>query len=798
MTEYNETSVVTLDTLSHMRLRLNSYIRDTNVGGQFHLIREMVDNAVDEAAMMNGEGAIEVMMFRSIDSGNYQVAVSDNGRGMPISKILDILLVGNTSGKFNQDSYDVATGSNGIGVKVAVASASEFRCISANGDMIGETGRFNHEKLPEVVGITENTDGMKGTIVVWSPDADVLHEIRSFTEDCSLLTDHLELSSLFANYRIRFYLIEELISPKMMLSDTYTFVRFIESRKNYSPVFDSTTFDKSDYVKRFFNVTQPFIMSRNFKYESPAKRRLTLDLELMVLLTRNVVGNRLTFVNNILFTDKSCYQYALLIKFLKGKLGPLIDSPTITSFMMDNYTLPIWVYGDIKYGGAVFVGLAKTAFKDETFRRPYFEAIAATIPDEYIVELYSVLKDHLQAAYDAFSNKHLKVVSNKSLLTQLNFPTKFADCRAKDRSNTELFLMEGDSAKSDKARDPQFQAGYSLRGKPINGILNKANMDTGISKLKANLIFQDIVKILNIESRTTSNLYFDKLFIATDADAHGYHIADLIMSNIYALCPKFLASGRVYLVMPPHYEVTVGKSQVFVRNTSELDAMLANELYFKCLEIRLRSDRFDTVLSKDEFIAFSAMVSTMGDALSAIASAHFIHPVVLEQLALLTNEIDFNNPDMTLLGKALGKGVTYNSSTKVLSVSIGLTDIVIPMIKIRDVIYDKVLPLFRAFQYHRLEILVTTKQTPSFKGKQVSVIQLHQMQTELRSKMAIRPLKGLGSMSPPEVYATCINPDTRRCKQVSTIGEVDMIFKMMGNDSRWRKELVLSGYDGLM
>lgn len=798
MTNYDENSIVTLDTLSHMRLRLNSYIRDTNVGGQFHLIKEAVDNAVDEAALMDGSGKVDILMFRSKRTGTYQIVVVDNGRGMPVGKMLDILLKGNTSGKFNQDNYAIGTGSNGIGIKAAVASASDFRCIAFNGETAGDTLTFNHAKLPAKVTLSKNARNKKGTMVMWSPDPEVLHEILSFTNDYGLLYEHLQTSSLFANYRIRFYLIESLIPKKLMNAETDEFVKFIDSRLNYQPTFDSTLFDKEAYVKGFFNVSQSFLDTSSFQYKGTTGKHLSIDLQLMVLLTRNVSNNRLTFVNNIIFTDRSCYQYTLLIDYLKTKLSAFISSPAIVNFFIDHYTLPIWVYGDIKYGGAVFVGLDKTAFRDDTFKPKYVKALSKMIPDQYIDALYALIAEHIQAAYDKFSNKHLKVSNNKSLLTQLNFPTKFADCRAKDRSDTELFLMEGDSAKSDKARDPQYQAGYALRGKPINGITTPDNMEGGINKLKANLIFQDVVKILNIQDGTTNNLYFNTLFIATDADAHGYHIADIILANLYALCPEFLESGRVHLVIPPHYEIKVGKETIFARNTTELNSILSQDIYYEFLEIRLRSDRFDKVLSHEEFIAFNEMVSTMGDAISAIADEHFIHPVILEQLSLLTNMVDFDNPDVLMLSKAFGNTVKYNAQTHVMTVSIGTSDIVVPLVRIKEIIYSQILPLFRSFYYNRTDIFVTTKKTPSFKGHQVSIVQLYQMQEELRKLLRIRPLKGLGSMSPKEIEATCINRQTRRSKQVTSIGDVDTIFRMMGSDSRWRKELVLAGYKGLM
>ncbi len=796
---YNEQSIKTLDSLAHMRLRLNSYVRDTSAGGQFHIIKEAIDNGVDEISLMDGSGCLEVLFFRNKRIGTYQVVVIDNGRGMPLGKMLDILLVGNTSGKFDQENYIISTGSNGCGIKTTLAASKDFRAISFNGKLVGDTGLFNHTCTPKRLIKSKNVRNNKGTIVFLTPDPAVLHEIIDFTNDPHLLEEHIAQLSLFANYRIKFFIIEELISDRMLNEDTDVFIQFIKARCNYKPYFDSATFNKEQYVANFFKLTRPFLVSHDFSYRNTTDAYLAIDLKLSVLPTKNVNNNRLTFVNNILFTDRTCFQYTELIAYLKGKMIKHIQDPAIHNFFKEHYTLPIWVFGNISFSGAVFVGLEKSAYRDDAFKKPYKKALHAMLSEAYVTELYNILAAHIETCYNNFSNKHLKVSNNKSLLTQLNYPTKFTDCRAVDRSITELFLVEGDSAKSDKARNPEFQASYALRGKPINGVLTKDKMSISKEKLKANQIFQDVIKILNIQDGTMDNLYFNKLFIATDADAHGYHIANIVLGNLFVLCPEFVNSGKIYLSMPPHYRINLGKNKaIFARTTSELNAILSKYVYSNYLELRLQSDLFDKALTIEEYMAFNEIVDLIGDTITSIGEEYFIHPVILEQLALLTNKIDFNNPDTSILSEAFGQDVKFNAATNVLTVSIGTKDIVIPLIKMTEIIYEHILPLYRSFHYNRTTILATTKKTKLMHNQPISVVQLYQIHKQLMKTVPINPLKGLGTMSPPEIYQTCINPEHRRCQQITSLGDIETIFQMLGSDNKWRKQLVLSGYEGVM
>lgn len=794
--QYNEDSIQQLSGLEHIRLRPSGYINDTDVAGQHHILKELVDNAVDELSIIGERGELTVFIFINKDKQSYQTVVMDNGRGIPVGRLIDVYVNTMTSGKFDSKSYIASSGSFGIGASVTVALSKWFRAITLNQDVIGDVV-LRHDDIPKTINTINNPFGHTGTVVMNEPDDQIFTNIPQFASDYGKLTEYLIQLGLFNTYRIRFISVYHSFPEKIRTADTLTVLGYLNDiREKSKVVFDNTdpSFSRERYINQFFGVTKAWDRQYDIQGDN-VNNTLRIKGYLYISISNSsLLNNKLTMVNDILFTDNTSYHITLLYKILKEKLQAYIHDKNIKSFFVDHYKLPLWMALDIKYSGAVFSGLAKTAFRDSSFRQPYRALLNVLLHQDMITDIYSVISDHIVAQYNKFNNSDFRPSSIKGLLARLNRPEKFNNCSTSNREAAELFLVEGDSAKKNQGRDSRYQAMYTLGGKPFNGLTDISKLADAANDIKKNVIFQDIIRILNITpgSNDLSNLNFGKIFIMADADTHGYHITNIIIGNLYALCPALINEGHVYITMPPLYSLNIkGKKPIYIRDVTELNMTLAYYVYYRCLEIRLVSDLYDKVLDREEFVAFCDIIIRIGEELEKLSQEYMIPAVLLEQLALCTTHLDLFNPNLVALQAWLGCEVKYVTSGHMLIVSIGSDDIIVPLNQINELIYTRILPLYREFYYGRTRIFATTKNSTAMVNSPTSIVQLSMIFQKLNDMFTIERYKGLGSMESDDRVYNCIAPSTRRVFQITDIGDIDTIFNMLGTNPTERKKLVL-------
>ena len=791
--EYNEDSIKTISDFDHMRTRPSGYIPDTAELGQMYLLKEIIDNSIDELDLIKNNGVLEVFIFKSQTRSTYQVAVLDNGRGIPIGKLIESFSSAKCSGKFDTDSYQFSTGTFGIGSTVVVALSSWFRAITLNKAIIGDT-TIHHTSIPKEISTTTNHTGTTGMVVMFEPDGTIFSQVSDFMADYSKLTEYLTQLGLFASYSARLTIIDNEIPTEVRNGSTLQVMDYINECRMTPPVYDSLRLDKNAYINSFFEITKPWTNKYSFNY---AKEDGTLyaDLNMLVLTKSNINNNtKLTFVNNILFTNSNSLHISMLYQHAKDKLVQLIPDNNIKEFFKTKYRLPIWLVIDIKYAGAQFAGMAKLSFSDTSFKKPYKAVLNKFFTDELVKDLYGVIEGHIISNYNKFSNKNLKVTDMRHLLTQLNNPTKFNDCSTSDRDKAELLLAEGDSACSDADRDSEFQATYTLGGKPFNGLTTLSKLSEASNNIKANKIFQDIIRITNITpgSNDLDKLNFGKILIMADADTHGYHITNIVIGNLYALCPALIEEGHVHVVVPPLYCLNVKghKETMYVRNTTELNAALAHQVYYRCFDITIESNQYRKILTRAEFMAFAEIVNKIGNVVKMLSVEYFIPAAILEQLSLMTGHLNLRNPNIAEIKKWLGYDAKYVSSSNILILSVGNDDIIVPLTSVTDLIYKRILPLYREFYYGKTRIYVTTKLTDAMKDRPISIVQLFEMFGTLQSLFKVRRNKGLGSMDENDRKYSCVNPATRRTYQITSIGDLNKIFNCLGSDPKYRKQVV--------
>ena len=791
---YDQHSIKRLSDITHIRLRTSAYIPDTGISGLFTMCREIIDNAADELEFV-GTGNVDVFMFINNEKDSWQLVVSDSGRGIPYQKLLASFTEARTSGKFDTKSYMFSSGTFGVGSTVVVSLSEYFRAITMNPGTIADAV-IPYDNIPDDVTKIPNTLNRTGTIVLFEPDRTIFDGVTDFVADHFRLVEFLIHLSLFGKYSIRFFEVKGGLTKKMRKAPASDIIMMLDDLKeNTYPVYDSRKLDRENYVKSYFGVIKNWTQSYPISGSSDLGS-LQVKGEIFVLITNSTSNHndKLTFVNNILFTDNTSLHVSMLYRLIKDRMAHCITDKMVKVFFIDHYKLPIWLLLDVKYAGAQFSGFAKVSFKDVSFRQPYHQLLTTILTPEMIDSLYALMAENIQISFDKFSNKDFAISgSMRNLMSKLNRPLKFNNCSTTDRESAELFLVEGDSAKSDQDRDSKFQAIYTLGGKPFNGLTDLAHLPESINNIKNNAIFQDIIRILNITpgSNDLKGLNFWKTFIMADADTHGYHITSIVIGNLWAICPALINEGHIYVTMPPLYSLNIkGNEPIYIRNNAELNATLAYHVYYRCLEISIKSDTYSKVLEREEFVVFCELISKIGDELDRLSTEFMIPALLLEQLSLLTNHLNLSHPNVDELRRWLGCEVKYVRHGNLLIISIGSEDIIVPLNQITELIYARILPMYREFYYGRTRIFATTKNSPALKESPITIIQLNEMFKKLSGMFTIKRFKGLGAMPPKDRSRNCTAPSTRRVYQISNIGDVKAIYDMLGDDSTARKRLM--------
>jgi DNA gyrase/topoisomerase IV subunit B len=278
-----------------------------------------------------------------------------------------------------------------------------------------------------------------------------------------------------------------------------------------------------------------------------------------------------------------------------------------------------------------------------------------------------------------------------------------------------------------------------------------------------------------------------------DADTHGYHITDILLGDLYALCPALINNGHVYVTIPPLYSLNIkGREPIYIRDNYELNATLAFAVYYNSLDIGFHTGTQSRNLTREEFVAFSEIVCRIGDELDRLSVEYMIPAVLLEQLSLMTSHLNLRQPDINVIRSYLGCEVRYVESGHLLIISIGSDDIIVPLNQITELIYARILPLYRTFYYGKVRITATTKRSKALVNSPISIAQLYQMFKELDKMFTIKRYKGLGSMPPEDIAKNCVNPNTRKVHQIINIGDLKTVFHMLGDDPTERKRLVLN------
>ncbi len=545
--EYGAESIKVLEGLEAVRKRPGMYIGDTSTRGLHHLVYEVVDNAVDEA-MAGFCDKINIIIHP-----DESISVQDNGRGIPTdphpyngrptSEV--VLTVLHAGGKFGEGAYKVSGGLHGVGVSV-VNALSEWLVVTIARDGVEKTQRFERG-----VPVTDLSEGVpadwQGTRIEYMPDREIFEDV------------HHSLDTLKSRFKELAFL-----NPGLKIS-----------------VLDERTNESREYF--FKGGIGAFV-----KYID--RDRVPLFPEPVVLSgVRDNVAIDVGFEYNDGYQEHM-YTYANLIHTIEGgthlaglrsamtrALNELARSGKILREKEENLS-----GDDLKEGltCVLSVRLSEPQFEGQTKTKLGNSEVRGAV-DSFIYEgLISAFEDRpeivrpiaekaIRARRAREAAKKARELVRKGTMSGMSLPGKLADCSSKKAENTELYIVEGDSAggSAKQGRDRKFQAILPLRGKILN--VEKAHMD----KMLANREIQTIITALGCgigNEFDASKLRYHKIIIMTDADVDGAHISTLLLTFFYRHMPELLAQGYLYLAQPPLYRLQYGKEVHYCYTDSEL------------------------------------------------------------------------------------------------------------------------------------------------------------------------------------------------------------------------------------
>jgi DNA gyrase/topoisomerase IV subunit B len=565
---YSARDITVLEGLEPVRKRPAMYIGGTDKSGYHHLLWEIVDNSIDE--VINGHASkVDVTLHAD---GN-RVTVEDNGRGIPIDVIpkykkpaLEIIMTTlHAGGKFERGaSYKHSGGLHGVGASVVNALSSDLVVdVKREGAVFRQT--YSRGVPTSKLQKTAPARG-SGTITSFTPDPEIFGVKQQF--DAKLIAERLEAKSyLHRGVKIVFH--DQTAKP----AETHTY----QHEQGIA-----------EYLVKILGERQSPSVPKGqngFYFARKGEDADDIDLELALLWTEATEEHVRSYVNGIPTPAGGTHDQGLKSAVVKA----LRNYMNIHKLVPKGVTLTA---EDIREGLVAILScyVSDPQFQGQTKQRLNNPEVTAQVDSAVRPALETYFNQNpnvaeavvarviLAARARAASRAAVEAVARKTAVShRLNLPGKLADCSSTDPGDSELFIVEGDSAggSAKQGRDRRTQAILPLRGKVLNA------EQASDAKLLANKELGDIVSALGCgmgPKMDLSKLRYGKVFLLMDADADGHHIATLLLTFFYRHMRPLIDSGHVYLAQPPLYRIDIGKETYWALDDVHKDRILTEHV----------------------------------------------------------------------------------------------------------------------------------------------------------------------------------------------------------------------------
>jgi topoisomerase-4 subunit B len=562
--DYNAASIEVLEPLEAVRLRPGMYIGGIDERAYHHLAAEILDNAMDEAVAGHAN-RIEVELH-----ADGALTIRDNGRGIPVdphpkfpdkSALEVILCTLHAGGKFNGKAYETSGGLHGVGSSVVNALSDRMDVEVAKNKELFAQGFCRGKPLGPIVKVGP-TPNRRGTTITFHPDPQIFgqHAFRP----SRLLRMVRSKAYIFSGVEIRWK--SDLQDGDTPLEATFHFPGGLGD------------FLGDQLQKTTTYADRPFAGKVSFqdKFAIPG------SVEWAINWTPARDGFLQSYCNTIPTPEGGTHETGFWNAILRGikAYGERVKNKKAEQISRDDMLSGGCALISVFIREPQFVGQTKDRLATEEAAR-YVEGAVRDHFDNWLAgdtkSAGAILDFLILRAEERLRRRAEKETQRKTATKKLRLPGKLTDCSAKIRDNTELFIVEGDSAggSAKAARNRETQALLPLKGKILN-VLGAAS-----AKLNENSEIRDICEALGVTMGTRFNvddLRYDKIIIMTDADVDGAHIAALLMTFFFAQMRPLIDKGHLYLACPPLYRLTQGARRLYVADDAEKELLLTKGL----------------------------------------------------------------------------------------------------------------------------------------------------------------------------------------------------------------------------
>ena len=558
---YKAKDIEVLEGLEPVRKRPGMYIGSTNQDGLHHLVNEILDNSIDE--VLAGYASEISFIYKK----NGTITITDDGRGIPIDfhpkyknkRAVEVVLTTlHAGGKFNNNTYKTSGGLHGVGISVVNALSSYLK-VNVYKDGKNYSQEYSKGKVKTKVKIEKISKKLKGTKISFLPDETIFDVIKF---DPKKLYNFINMKSvLVGGTTINFEIDKDLISDNTPSKINFYYKNGIQDFFKLEYSNKNRLLDKDFSLKNKLNQNENYEVYISFNIsESSSLRSYCNTIE-----TPDGGSHEIGIKNGIIKAIKLYGQKNQISKINNINQNDLFD--------FSNVIISIFINDP--------------SFEGQTKKRVIMPSLQKEIENktqqEFLVWLNSnkknskiLLENLVERALQRSDLSKIQNLDRKNFKERNRLPGKLVDCSSRSIKNTELFIVEGDSAggSAKQARNRELQAVLPLRGK----ILNVHNV--GLSKIADNNEIQNLIQSLGCgigKSFDINKLRYEKIILMTDADVDGSHIATLLITFFYKYMNKLIDENRLFLAMPPLFNIYDKNKQFYAFDEKEKNLIIKKE-----------------------------------------------------------------------------------------------------------------------------------------------------------------------------------------------------------------------------